>query len=93
MNVIVCIKQIPDPEIPPVKFKLDPTANRVLPPEGAVREEGREPDRSEGGGGLQVGFELHWTRRRDRMHGQRGGLGHGYHGFYKDLRGRAGQLS
>ena len=34
MNVIVCIKQIPDPEIPPVKFKLDPTANRVLPPEG-----------------------------------------------------------
>lgn len=34
MNIIVCIKQIPDPEIPPVKFKLDPKANRVLPPEG-----------------------------------------------------------
>jgi len=34
MNIIVCIKKIPDPEIPPVKFKLDPAAMRVIPPEG-----------------------------------------------------------
>jgi electron transfer flavoprotein beta subunit len=34
MNIIVCIKQIPDPEIPPEKFKLDTESNRVIPPEG-----------------------------------------------------------
>ncbi len=34
MNIIVCIKKIPDPEIPPAKFKLDSEAKRVLPPEG-----------------------------------------------------------
>lgn len=34
MNIVVCIKKIPDPEIPPVKFKLDTEAMRVLPPEG-----------------------------------------------------------
>lgn len=34
MNIIVCIKEIPDPEIPPVKFKLDSDALCVVPPEG-----------------------------------------------------------
>jgi electron transfer flavoprotein beta subunit len=34
MNIIICIKKIPDPEIPPAKFRLDPKAMRVLPPEG-----------------------------------------------------------
>jgi electron transfer flavoprotein beta subunit len=34
MNILVCIKKIPDPEIPPAKFKLDTEAMRVLPPEG-----------------------------------------------------------
>lgn len=34
MNIIVCAKQIFDPEIPPAKFKLDPQALRVVPPEG-----------------------------------------------------------
>lgn len=34
MNVIVCVKQVLDPEIPPAKFRLDPEAKRVIPPEG-----------------------------------------------------------
>ena len=34
MNIVVCIKKIPDPEIPPAKFKLDSEAMHVLPPEG-----------------------------------------------------------
>ncbi len=34
MNIIVCIKQIPDPEIPTGKFKIDPEAKRFIPPEG-----------------------------------------------------------
>ncbi len=34
MNSLVCIKEIPDPEIPPVKFKLDAESLSVLPPEG-----------------------------------------------------------
>ncbi len=34
MNIIVCIKQILDPDIPAVKFKLDPSLKFVLPPEG-----------------------------------------------------------
>ena len=34
MNIVVCIKKIPDPEIPPAKFKLDSEAKQVLPPEG-----------------------------------------------------------
>jgi len=34
MNIIVCIKQIPDPEIPPAKFKLDIESKRIIPPEG-----------------------------------------------------------
>lgn len=34
MNAIVCVKQIPDPEIPPAKFKLDVESKLVIPPEG-----------------------------------------------------------
>lgn len=34
MNCIVCVKKIPDPEIPPAKFQLDPESKRVIPPEG-----------------------------------------------------------
>lgn len=34
MNIIVCVKQIPDPEIPPAKFKVDTESKRVVPPEG-----------------------------------------------------------
>jgi electron transfer flavoprotein beta subunit len=34
MNIIVCVKQIPDPEIPLAKFRIDPQAKRVIPPEG-----------------------------------------------------------
>ena len=34
MNIIVCVKQIPDPEIPPAKFKLDTDSMCVIPPEG-----------------------------------------------------------
>lgn len=34
MNIIVCIKQILDPEMPPAKFRLDSESKRVVPPEG-----------------------------------------------------------
>lgn len=34
MNTIVCVKQVLDPEIPPVKFKIDPVAKHVVPPPG-----------------------------------------------------------
>ncbi len=34
MNTIVCVKQVPDPEIPPAKFKIDPEAKKVIPPPG-----------------------------------------------------------
>lgn len=34
MDIVVCIKQILDPEIPPAKFKLDTEAMRVIPAEG-----------------------------------------------------------
>lgn len=33
MNIIVCVKQILDPEMPAAKFRLDPKSNRVIPPE------------------------------------------------------------
>ncbi len=32
MNIIVCVKQVPDPEAPPASFKIDATNNRVLLP-------------------------------------------------------------
>ena len=34
MKIAVCIKKIPDPEIPPAKFRLDDQAMKVFPPEG-----------------------------------------------------------
>jgi len=34
MNIIVCVKQVLDPEIPPAKFKIDPEAKQVIPPAG-----------------------------------------------------------
>ena len=34
MNMIVCVKQIPDPEAPPASFKIDPAANKVVLPSG-----------------------------------------------------------
>jgi len=30
-HIICCVKQVPDPEIPPSQFKVDPTAKKVLP--------------------------------------------------------------
>lgn len=34
MNIIVCVKQIQDPEIPASKFRLDADSTKVIPPEG-----------------------------------------------------------
>jgi electron transfer flavoprotein beta subunit len=34
MNIIVCVKQVPDPEIPPAKFRIDPEGKKVIPPTG-----------------------------------------------------------
>lgn len=34
MEIIACIKQILDPDLPPAKFIIDPQKNRVIPPEG-----------------------------------------------------------
>ena len=34
MNMIVCAKQILDPEAPPATFKIDPAANKAVPPPG-----------------------------------------------------------
>ncbi len=34
MNMIVCVKQVLDPEAPPASFKVDPASNKVLPPAG-----------------------------------------------------------
>ena len=31
MNMVVCLKQVPDPEVPPAGFKIDPVAKRVIP--------------------------------------------------------------
>lgn len=36
MNIIVCVKQVPDPEAPPASFKVDPAANKVVPPAGVA---------------------------------------------------------
>ena len=36
MDIIVLIKQIPDPEIPPASFKIDSAANKVVPPAGVA---------------------------------------------------------
>ncbi len=34
MNIIVCVKQVLDPEIPPAKFKIDAEKKQVIPPAG-----------------------------------------------------------
>jgi electron transfer flavoprotein beta subunit len=34
VNIIVCVKQINDPEAPPSSFKIDPSSNKVIPPPG-----------------------------------------------------------
>ena len=34
MNIVVCVKQVIDPEAPPASFKIDPVANRAIPPAG-----------------------------------------------------------
>jgi len=32
--MIVCVKQVIDPEAPPASFKIDPATNKVVPPPG-----------------------------------------------------------
>lgn len=34
VNIIVCVKQVIDPEAPPASFKIDPAVNKVIPPPG-----------------------------------------------------------
>ena len=34
MDMIVCCKQVLDPEAPPATFKVDPATNKVVPPQG-----------------------------------------------------------
>jgi len=34
VNMIVCCKQVIDPEAPPASFKVDTSANKVVPPPG-----------------------------------------------------------
>jgi len=34
MELIVCAKQVPDPEAPPASFKVDASTNKVVPPPG-----------------------------------------------------------
>ena len=34
MHIIVCVKQVPDPEAPFANFKIDPATNKVIPPQG-----------------------------------------------------------
>lgn len=34
MNIVVCIKQIPDPETPTAQFRIDPATNKVVPAQG-----------------------------------------------------------
>ena len=36
MKIIVTVKQVPDPDIPPTHFKVDETANKVVPPAGVA---------------------------------------------------------
>ncbi|HLI27472.1 MAG TPA: electron transfer flavoprotein subunit beta/FixA family protein [Chloroflexota bacterium] len=36
MNIVVCIKQVPDPDIPPAEFKVDEAAKQVVPPPGVA---------------------------------------------------------
>jgi electron transfer flavoprotein beta subunit len=34
MELIVCVKQVPDPEAPPARFKVDTATSKVVPPPG-----------------------------------------------------------
>ena len=34
MNMVVCVKQVIDPEAPPASFKIDAAGNKVVPPAG-----------------------------------------------------------
>jgi electron transfer flavoprotein beta subunit len=34
LDMIVCCKQVLDPEAPPASFKIDPSTNKVVPPQG-----------------------------------------------------------
>jgi len=34
VNMVVCVKQVIDPEAPPASFKIDPSANKVVSPPG-----------------------------------------------------------
>ncbi|MFN8532958.1 MAG: electron transfer flavoprotein subunit beta/FixA family protein [Dehalococcoidia bacterium] len=34
MNIIVCVKQVPDPETPASQFRVDEAAKKVIPPSG-----------------------------------------------------------
>src|SRR5919198_4879386 len=36
LNIIVTVKQVPDPDIPPSHFKVDEVAKRVVPPAGVA---------------------------------------------------------
>ncbi|MBI2909774.1 MAG: electron transfer flavoprotein subunit beta/FixA family protein [Chloroflexi bacterium] len=36
MKMIVCVKQVPDPEAPPSSFKIDPASMKVIPPPGVA---------------------------------------------------------
>jgi len=36
MNIIVTVKQVPDPDVPPSHFKVDAVANKVVPPAGGA---------------------------------------------------------
>src|SRR5262245_17499732 len=36
MNILVCIKQVPDPDVPPSHFKIDEAARKVMPPPGVA---------------------------------------------------------
>src|SRR3954452_18547862 len=34
LNIVVTVKQVPDPDIPPSHFKVDEAAKKVVPPPG-----------------------------------------------------------
>ena len=36
MHIVVCVKQVPDWDIPPASFKVDESSNKVVPPPGVA---------------------------------------------------------
>ena len=36
MDIVVTVKQVPDPDIPPTHFKVDEAARKVIPPAGVA---------------------------------------------------------